>query len=91
MLTQKRNLCETVVEMKGIISLRNGLVALSKIKPIRSNVIRQVENLLQEMNQLKIERAKTSNYELIEPLEKKVTEEFDKTIEVFKGGTIYES
>lgn len=91
LLIEKRDLSETVIETKGISNLSEALKALRDINPIKANVLDQVENTLAVMRALKGEREKTSNYSSIKSSEKKVAEEFDKTVALFEGGRIYES
>lgn len=91
LLIEKRNLYETVIETNGMNNLLEASKALHETKQIRADVLKQVKQTLDVMEKLKVEREKTSNYDTIKPLEKNVVHEFDKIIELFKGGLIYES
>lgn len=91
LLAEKKNLNETVIESKGMISFFNALQAANRRNPVKVTIIEQSKSILDTMEQLKLEREKTSNYKSIEALENQLSDQLDAIIELFRGGEIYGS
>lgn len=90
-LTEKKDLSETVIENKGMVSLNRALQAINKRCPIKSIILDKSTSILETMDQLKSEREKTSNYTLIETIENRLNQQLDEITSLFKDGEIYES
>lgn len=91
MLVEKRDLNETVIENRGMTSFFKALQAINKRRPIKKVLLERSERILNTMEKLKLEREKTSNYELIGTIEKQLNGQFNEIIDIVKGGGIYES
>ncbi|HOV27839.1 MAG TPA: metallophosphoesterase [Pseudobacteroides sp.] len=90
LLEEKRDLNETVIENKGMTSFFKALQAINKRRTIKTEILQQARSFLYIMEKLKSEREKTSNYTLIHQIESQVNEQFNKIIEMFREGDIYE-
>lgn len=92
MLEEKKRLSETVIESKGMVSFFKALNSINKLKrAVKSSVLESAGQILEMMEELKVERKKTSNYKAIEKIENRLSAQFDVVIKAVKGSGIYES
>lgn len=91
LLEEKRDLNETVIENKGITSFFKALQAINKRHAVKMVLLEQSKCILDTMNELKLEREKTSNYTSIRLIENDLDVQFNEIINILKGGEIYGS
>ena len=88
-LEEKKDLHETVIEKKGMVSLHNALIAKNKRSPLNPVVIERLNFILEKMGELKSEQAKTSNYSVTGNMRLQLDELFNEFISLFKEDKIY--
>ncbi len=80
LLEEKVELSETVIEDKGIKSLKRAIKELVGKKRCSSSLLDKVNNTLEQMGSLKKEREKSSNYKEIERIEQLVIDSIKELI-----------
>jgi len=91
LLTEKINFNETVVKSEGIKSLYSALVALNKRRRIKDDILNSFDTVMREMELLKEELLKTSNYAAICATERVVQDAFANLINSLKKGLFYDA
>ncbi len=84
LLEEKLELSETVIEDKGINSIKNAIEVLTKEGESSVLLLEKVKKTQERLNLLKEERKKTSNYKEIEKTEQLVTDSIKDLIAGFR-------
>lgn len=85
LLKEKVELSETVVQDRGLNYLQNALIEAVGTKACSEILLEKIADVLKQLNILRIEREKTSNYSEIEKIEQSVTQVFNNLINEFEN------
>jgi len=85
LLNEKIKACETVIQDAGLIHLKNAISSAVGRGYCEQSALDQMNAFLENLNVLKEERGRTSNYETIKKYEDNLSVEMNKLIYEFRG------
>lgn len=91
MLREKVDFCETIVNKAGIIELRKAFEAMQDKLISEEEIFSSLEEIEKAMDELEMERRKTSNYHVIKEKETNVQQSFNALISLIERGEFYDA